>query len=154
MSWDASSPILHMSIEVTDLERSIDFYTSVLGCSPGRRRTDFADVWFFGCQLTLVRNESLIPPRTQFGPHIGAIVDDQTFRRLSRAVADHRAALVSPVTSAHAGTRLEQTKLMFRDPDGNRIELKTYADVDHALQKDRNQSEPASFPAGTLLGQT
>lgn len=139
--------MLHISIEVADLERSIDFYISVLDCSLGRRRSDFADVWFFGCQLTLVRNERVNLRSSRPGPHFGAIVDDHTFRKLSsQAEADIRATLISPVESARVGTVLEQKKVMFGDPDGNRIELKTYADVDHALRDVVEPSALSSVP--------
>src|SRR6202011_2394893 len=107
-SGETYTPILHVSVDVADLERSIDFYTSIFGCALGRRRDDFADLWLFGCQLTLVRNASLELQSARVGPHFGVIVDADTFKELSRRVlGDSRTTIISPTTSANVGTALE-----------------------------------------------
>ena len=49
----ADRPILHLSLPVRDLEESRAFYVDALGCSLGRVRDDFIDVWFYGMQVSL-----------------------------------------------------------------------------------------------------
>jgi hypothetical protein len=46
-------PILHVSIPVRDLAEARRFYLDVLDCGPGRERTGWCDVWFYGMQITL-----------------------------------------------------------------------------------------------------
>jgi len=46
-------PILHLSLPVRDLTEATEFYVGTLGCEPARARPGFADVIFFGMQVTL-----------------------------------------------------------------------------------------------------
>lgn len=128
-------PVLHISVPVKDLEHAVEYYRDVLGCATGRQRVNFADVWFFGCQLTLVRQGSgPSESSTGYGRHFGVILDAHDFQELASAVtSDPRSTVLSPTTRAGVGTPAEQAKLMIEDPDGNRIELKTYANPQAAL---------------------
>ena len=46
-------PILHLSLPVRDLDEARRFYVDVLGCTAGRARQGYQDVWFYGMQVTL-----------------------------------------------------------------------------------------------------
>ena len=52
-----------------------------------------------------------------------------------------------PVSTDDAGLPTEQTKAKFADPSGNVIELKTYRDVDAALEISTH-SYPEAFAHG------
>jgi len=41
-------PVFHLSLSVTDLDRSAAFYQRLLGAELGRRTSAFVDVWLFG----------------------------------------------------------------------------------------------------------
>ncbi len=128
-------PILHLSLPVRDVEEARDFYVGALGCQPARRRDDFVDVWFFGLQLTLHDRPDeatgLVPGSARhFGVTLGRDEFDQLVEHLERSGVEW----VSPVRTDDAGLPTEQTKAKIVDPSGNVIEVKTYRDVQAALE--------------------
>jgi hypothetical protein len=128
-------PILHLSLPVRDIEEARDFYVRAFGCQPARQRDDFADVWFFGLQLTLHDRPDeatgLVPGSSRhFGVTLGRDEFDQLVERLEKSGVE----LVSPVATDDAGLLTEQSKVKIVDPSGNVIEVKTYRDVRAALE--------------------
>jgi extradiol dioxygenase family protein len=127
-------PILHLSIPVRDLEEAQEFYVRTLGCTPARVGQGFVDVWFYGMQLTLQDRpaESGLDPAGS--RHFGVTLSRPEF---DAAVAHLRALPVQwlvPVSTDDEGLGTEQTKTKIADPSGNVIELKTYRDIEEALQ--------------------
>ena len=141
-------PILHLSIPVRDMDEAHDFYVHTLGCQAARRRDDFTDVWFYGMQITLQDRPDEAPPRRaggsgHFGVTLGREEFDDMIARLGAAGVDW----VVPVSTDDEGLATEQTKAKVADPSGNVIELKTYRDVDAALEISAH-SYPESFAHG------
>ncbi len=126
--------MLHLSIPVRDLAESIDFYVETLGCGLGRVQGDFADVWFFGMQVTLHDAPGQVRAPDERGVHhFGVTLGADAFDALLARVEARGVEFVSPVTTDDAGTPREQTKAKLLDPSGNVIELKTYVDPVAAL---------------------
>jgi hypothetical protein len=128
-------PILHLSLPVADIEEARDFYVHALGCQPARRRDGFVDVWFFGLQLTLHERPDeatgLVPGSARhFGVTLGRDEFDQLVAHLERSGVEW----VSPARTDDEGLLTEQTKAKIVDPSGNVIEVKTYRDVQAALE--------------------
>jgi extradiol dioxygenase family protein len=123
-------PVLHLSIVVADLDEARTFYVDTLGCMPGRVQDDWADVWFWGLQLTLQqRPDQVLPLDRQGRRHFGVTLDAEGFAALeSRLEASPDVTWVVPVSTDHAGTPRQQTKGKLADPSGNVIEFKTYLD--------------------------
>ena len=107
----------HVSINVTDVEAALAFYTGVLGLSERSDRTDFGfagawlDVGPGGQQLHLIG----APAPASLGQHFAMRVGD-----LPAAVAELRAGGVevtdpSPVGVGH--------QAFLTDPSGNAVEL-------------------------------
>jgi extradiol dioxygenase family protein len=144
-------PILHLSIPVADLERSRRFYLDQLGCRAGRTTPGFADVFFFGCQLTLqVRPDEVGgPPGVR---HFGVTLAGPTWDRLVASLQAAGVTVVSGPTTRHTGTPAEETKLAVADPDGHVIELKTYADPSAALSGSATPSGSAGSADGSAPG--
>jgi extradiol dioxygenase family protein len=141
-------PILHLSIPVRDVDEARDFYVRTLGCQPARVRTGFADVWFFGMQLTLQDrpHEVALPTRgasRHFGVTLGRNDFDVVIARLAACGIDW----VVPVSTDDEGLPTEQTKAKVADPSGNVLEFKTYRDVDAALEISTH-SYPEAFAHG------
>lgn len=109
----------HGSINVTDTERSLAFYSGLLGMAQlDRPDFGFGGAWLDagdGRQVHLI--ETSVPP--DLGQHLAFFVDD-----LDAAAATLTSAGVSvgPITTV-PGTKIRQTHVS--DPDGNRIELTT-----------------------------
>lgn len=123
---------LHLSLPVSDLDAARRFYVDAFGCSVGRVREDWVDVWFFGMQLTLQRRpEEVRSPQEQGVRHFGVVLTD----------AEAYAALIGRLGAAgvewlsrpevHAGESLSgKVGGKLADPSGNVIEVKYYPDLD------------------------
>jgi extradiol dioxygenase family protein len=130
-------PILHLSLAARDLAEGIDFYVESLGCELGRVRDDFADVWFFGMQVTLHdAPDQVHPPEPGAVRHFGVTLTASEMDELVARAEARGVAFVSPVSTDYPGTPHEQTKTKLLDPSGNVIEIKTYVDPVAALGRD------------------
>jgi extradiol dioxygenase family protein len=129
-------PILHLSLPVRDLPESIDFYVESLGCSLGRVRDEFADIWFYGMQVTLhARPEPVLASKQNGVRHFGVTLATEQMQALLARVEARGVAFASPVSTDYPGTPREQTKAKILDPSGHAIEIKTYVDADAALDR-------------------
>lgn len=130
-----SRPPFHLAFPVHDLELARAFYTD-LGARVGRRSERWIDLDFYGHQLTAHRvdaptvDEPTNPVDGERIPvrHFGVILDLPAWRalvdRLTGAGADF---LVEPQVR-FAGEPGEQATFFLRDPSGNAIEFKAFAD--------------------------
>lgn len=130
-----SRPPFHLAFPVHDLELARAFYTD-LGARVGRRSERWIDLDFYGHQLTAHRvdaptvDEPTNPVDGERIPvrHFGVILDLPAWRalvdRLTGAGADF---LVAPQVR-FAGEPGEQATFFLRDPSGNAIEFKAFAD--------------------------
>ena len=144
-------PILHLSIPVRDMDEARDFYVHTLGCQPARARADFTDVWFFGMQVTL---QDRPDEATGLAPgRLAALRRDARARRVRRADRPPRARAASTGSSRSRPTtracRPSRPRRKIADPSGNVIELKTYRDVEAALEISTH-SYPEAFAHGQL----
>jgi extradiol dioxygenase family protein len=120
---------------VRDIEEARDFYVGTLGCQAARRRDDFIDVWFFGLQLTLHDRPDEVTPLAPGGSrHFGVTLGHDEFAHLVDRLQKSGVEWIVPVTTDDAGLLTEQTKAKIVDPSGNVIEVKTYRDVEAALE--------------------
>ena len=118
-------PIFHLSISVSDLERTRKFYEDAFGATVGRQTDAWIDIWLFGAQLTAYRRPGAVTPSPfREAQHFGATVAwDKWASVVEKASACAGGYAAKPVqTDTHA-------KAMVADPDGYLIELKAYADI-------------------------
>jgi uncharacterized protein len=129
-------PILHLSLPVDDLESSRRFYVDVLGCEPGRDRTElgFVDVWFYGLQLTLQEQPGQHLTEDQHGArHFGVALDRAALDELLARLRASSVRWMAPISTDTTGTLGGKTSVKILDPSGNVIELKSYDDARSAL---------------------
>jgi lactoylglutathione lyase len=104
--------INHVALEVADLDRSLDFYGRIFELRL-RGRSDRAAFVDIGDQfLALMQGRSGPPDATR---HFGLVVDDKEAARR---------ALVAAGAEVLPGRRLD-----FLDPDGNRVEIVQYDQI-------------------------
>jgi len=131
----SSDSILHLSIPVVDLASARQFYETAFGCSVGRVRDDWLDVWFFGLQLTLQqRPDEVLAPDQQGSRHFGVVLQDGAV--FDALVTRLRSAGVNWLAepSTHAEAALSgKTGGKLADPSGNVIEVKYYDDPSEFL---------------------
>ena len=127
-------PILHLSVPVRDLDEARAFYVHTLGCRSARARAGFTDVWFYGMQVTLQDRPDEVASAPGGSRHFGVTLGRDEFESLIARLVASGIAWVDPVHTDDEGLDTEQTKAKIADPSGNVIELKTYRDVDAALE--------------------
>ena len=127
----------HLAFHVTDLDVARDFYVQVLGCTPGRRSDTWVDVSLFGHQLSM----HLGPPFTttdtgQVGdhrvpmPHFGLVLRMPDWQAMRARLEAHDVTMVIAPHLRFEGLAGEQATMFFRDPFGNPIEIKGFANWD------------------------
>lgn len=110
----------HLSFPVTSLDVSLDFYVQCLGARPGRRTNAWCDVHLYEHQLTLHEAPDHVPASaSQSTWHFGVNLDPAEFD----AIVERLQATV-PATDLFQSRQAARAKVIARDPDGYRIELK------------------------------
>jgi uncharacterized protein len=125
----------HLAFHVADLEAARRFYGGVLGCTEGRSTDAWVDFDFFGHQISLHlgqpfevaltgRVENVMVPM----PHFGAILPMTDWQALAQRIGAAGVSFVLKPSIRYAGQPGEQGTMFFKDPSGNPIEIKGFAD--------------------------
>jgi extradiol dioxygenase family protein len=139
----SGAPILHLSLPVADLVAARRFYVDLLGCTPGRVRDGWIDVWFYGMQVTLQEQpDQVLADEARGVRHFGVTLPPDELDALVRRLEAASVQWLQPLATDHAGTPLEQAKAKVLDPSGNAIELKAYADPAAAFAADALDERP------------
>lgn len=129
----------HLAFPVDDLAAARDFYGRIIGCEEGRSADRWVDFDFFGHQIVthLVarpkRAESDAGSNPVDGhnvpvPHFGLVLTMAQFDALAARFAEAGVAFgIAPYTR-FAGEPGEQKTMFVRDPAGNALEFKAFAD--------------------------
>ncbi len=129
--------LFHLAYHVTDLAAARAFYGGLLGCTEGRSTETWVDFDFFGHQISLHRGQPFAT--TDSGrvgdtwvpmPHLGVVLQAQDWHALAQRLRDAKVAFVIEPQLRFAGQPGEQWTMFFRDPSGNPIEIKGFADLD------------------------
>jgi len=121
----------HLSFSVANLVNTRAFYAGVLGCKEGKSTATYVDFAFFGNQLTCHLSPQQVRPAAQFGldgNHFGAILTTDEFMQLEARLRSAGVTFMHEPATQQAGTPQERRKMIFTDPSGNAIEIKSYAD--------------------------
>ena len=130
-------PPFHLAFPVDDLDAARAFYTGVLGCGEGRSSAQWIDFDFHGHQIVahLVERgggDAGSNPVDGHGvpvPHFGLVLPlDQWYALADRLTEAGTHFAISP-TIRFKGQPGEQATMFFRDPAGNAIEIKAFADI-------------------------
>ncbi|HVY35183.1 MAG TPA: VOC family protein [Caulobacteraceae bacterium] len=125
----------HIAFPVDDLDAARRFYGQVLGCDEGRSTADWIDFDLFGHQIVAHRVPaaaaavSAVDGHNVPVPHFGVVLTLDQFEALADRV---RAAGVTFGVEPHVrfkGQPGEQATMFFRDPAGNALEFKAFADM-------------------------
>lgn len=131
----ALSPF-HLALPVDDLEAARRFYTGVLGCGTGRESDDWIDFDLFGHQVVAHRVD--VPMRPPANPvdgeevpafHFGVVLDMETWKDLVERLRAHGIEFLIEPQVRFQGQAGEQATCFFRDPAGNALEFKAFADL-------------------------
>jgi len=124
--------LFHLSIPVSDLQKSKIFYHDIMGCKIGRNSHTWVDYNFFNHQLVthLSKNKNkiihnIVDQKTIPIPHFGIILNMEEWTNLVKKIEGKVEFLVKPHTrfKGHTG---EQATMFFKDPDNNCLEFKAF----------------------------
>jgi uncharacterized protein len=126
----------HLAFPVHDLTEARAFYGNILGCAEGRSSNHWIDFDFHGHQIVAHLDPAAKSAATTNPvdghdvpvPHFGIVLTMDDWQALAERVA---AAGVTFGISPHIrfkGQAGEQATMFFRDPSGNALEFKAFAD--------------------------
>lgn len=125
----------HFAYHVHDLDQARAFYGGVLNCAEGRSTDTWVDFNFFGHQISLhlgapFPNEAtgLVGDHKVPMPHFGVVLDVPSFHALADRLEAAGVDFVLAPNVRFKGQPGEQWTMFFRDPSGNPIEIKGFAD--------------------------
>jgi uncharacterized protein len=134
--------LFHLAYHVHDLQAARDFYAGVLGCAEGRSTESWVDFDFFGHQISLhlgapfaTTNTGRVGDALVPMPHLGLVLQADDWQALAQRLRDAQTEFVIEPHLRFAGQPGEQWTMFFRDPSGNPIEVKGFADLDRVYER-------------------
>jgi extradiol dioxygenase family protein len=131
-----SRPRFHLAFPVRDLAEARSFYGTLLGCREGRSADEWVDFDFFGHQIVAhlstaptsdnAHNQvdgDAVPVR-----HFGVILEMAAWRALTEKLQQNKVIFVIDPDIRFQGQPGEQATFFIRDPSGNALEFKAFAD--------------------------
>lgn len=128
----------HLAFPVDNLEAARHFWGEVMGCPEGRSSNAWCDFNFYGHQIVAHLAPAIVG-KARHGtnpvdgddvpvPHFGIVMDMEDWKALAeRLIAKGVTFDIAP-RIRFAGQPGEQATMFFRDPAGNAIEMKAFAD--------------------------
>lgn len=130
-------PPFHFAFPVDDLAAARRFYGDLLGCREGRSSEDWVDFDFFGHQIVAHRVAGLAGDRSGANavdghdvpvPHFGVVLPRAEWDRLAERLKSAGVRFEIAPGTRFKGEPGEQSTLFLRDPAGNALEFKAFAD--------------------------
>jgi extradiol dioxygenase family protein len=127
----------HLAIPVTNLTDAEAFYGELLGCEKGRSDVQWIDWNFFGHQLVTHCVEAMPSPPAYNGvddhavpvPHFGVVLTMNDWQALANKLEAANTEFVIAPYIRFKGKPGEQATMFFKDPFGNALEFKAFADI-------------------------
>jgi extradiol dioxygenase family protein len=125
----------HLAFPVHDVASTRAFYVDVLGCIVGREAERWIDFDFHGHQISAHVSETLDPDATNEVDgddvpvrHHGCVLPWDEWHALARSLEDRGVSFLIAPKIRFVGEVGEQATFFLRDPSGNAIEIKSFAD--------------------------
>ena len=130
-------PPFHLAFPVDDLPAARRFYGETLGCREGRSSEEWIDFDFHGHQIVAHLSASgagdrMTNPVDGHGvpvPHFGLVLSMEEWEALADRLRDADTEFVIEPTIRFKGKPGEQATMFLRDPSGNALEFKAFADM-------------------------
>ena len=126
----------HIAFPVDDLAAARAFYGGTLGCEEGRSSAQWIDFNLFGHQIVAhldpdakpVAVENAVDGHQVPVPHFGVVLTMPDWEKLAARVEAAGIAFGIAPYVRFKGQPGEQATMFFRDPSGNALEFKAFAD--------------------------
>lgn len=128
--------VFHLAYHVTDLDAARAFYGGTLGCAEGRSTDTWVDFDFFGHQVSLhlgppfaTTNTGKVGDHMVPMPHLGVVLGMGDWTALAGRLRAAGVRFELEPQIRFQGQAGAQGTMFFRDPSGNPIEVKGFADT-------------------------
>ena len=132
----------HLAYNVRDLDETRAFYGGGLGCREGRSTDTWVDFDMHGHQISLhlgepfeTRETGKVGDRVVPMPHLGLVLPLAAWRAMADRLEAAGTDWVIAPEARFRGEPGEQWTMFFRDPSGNPIEVKGFADMEMVFAK-------------------
>lgn len=133
----------HLAFPVDDLEAARGFYGDLIGCEEGRSSDDWIDFNFHGHQIVAHLSPAMsrdaatnhVDGHGVPVPHFGLVLEMDDWEALARTLRDAGTQFVMEPTVRFEGKPGEQATMFLRDPAGNALEFKAFADESQLFAK-------------------
>lgn len=134
----------HLAFPVRDLAEARAFWGETMGCAEGRSSDHWIDFDFYGHQIVA----HLAPGAAQANasnpvdghnvpvPHFGIVLALDDWQALADRLTAAGVDFPIPPQIRFKGEPGEQATMFFRDPSGNAIEMKAFADLGQLFATD------------------
>jgi|APFEC2959095171_1045051.scaffolds.fasta_scaffold00520_26 extradiol dioxygenase family protein len=138
-----SLPPFHLAFPVDDLEAARAFYGGVMGCAEGRSSAEWVDFDFHGHQIVAHlapgkagdRASNHVDGHGVPVPHFGLVLSMEAWEALAARLKAAGVAFVIEPTIRFKGEVGEQATMFLRDPSGNALEFKAFADPEQLFAR-------------------
>ena len=128
-----NSNCFHLAVPCGDLEIAKKFYSESLGCRLDNSAQEWADVDFWGNELTLHASDHKLDSErhdVDMGnvpvPHFGVHLKKEIFEQIKSNLKSKKINYIDKPYTRFKGTKFEQNTFFIEDPNGNVLELKTF----------------------------
>jgi len=127
----------HLAFPVHDIAVARAFWGGVMGCPEGRSSEQWVDFDFYGHQIVTHhvpgcdQRDEASNPVDGYGvpvPHFGIVLSMEEWQELADRLTAAGTQFVIEPYIRFKGQPGEQATMFFRDPSGNAIEMKAFAD--------------------------
>lgn len=128
----------HLAFPVDNLEAARHFWGDVMGCPEGRSTKDWCDFDFYGHQIVAHQAPSIVAKAGRGTnpvdgddvpvPHFGIVLEMDEWKALADRLIEKGVEFDIAPRVRFEGQPGEQATMFFRDPAGNAIEMKAFAD--------------------------
>ena len=134
----------HLAISVDNLELCRNFYRDVLELPEGRSSDHWVDFDFYGHQLVIHLKEKKHAEKDSNNPvdgkdvpipHFGVVLDMEEFKTFSNKLIQKDINFIIEPYIRFKGQAGEQATMFFKDPSGNALEFKAFADTTQLFAK-------------------
>jgi extradiol dioxygenase family protein len=132
-----------LAFPVRDLEEARAFWGGAIGCPEGRSSDEWIDFDFYGHQIVAHLSPGAAEANASNPvdghdvpvPHVGIVLALDDWQDLADRLTAAGVEFAIPPYIRFKGLPGEQATMFFRDPSGNAIEMKAFADLGQLFAK-------------------
>lgn len=124
----------HLAFPITNIKKTIKWYTNILGCKIGRIDDRWVDFNFYGHQISAhlvdnkinFQNSNIVDGKNIPCRHFGIILTNRKWNELSSKLINKKIDFLIKPNTRFIGEKGEQSTFFMKDPSGNILEFKSF----------------------------